>query len=134
MKLFCRCYTGELGNDPERKLSLPDPILPSGNPPSSYLGYAVNMINLDVEHLETRTETSQSLRETLFYCLFGELQVYETREYMKMAKACIMLQLLNIDILFFSMVKLGGNTISYSVGFSSLVLFYKMKPNGSWSC
>ena len=86
--MFCRPYTGELSSDPERKLALPDPTLPSGNIPSGYLGHAVNMISLEFHHLQTTT-ASHGLRETLFYCLFGELQVYETRENMKMAKACI---------------------------------------------
>ncbi|THG10125.1 hypothetical protein TEA_027990 [Camellia sinensis var. sinensis] len=84
-----RPYTGELGDDPERKLALPDPTLPNGNTPSGYLGYAVNMVGLDARHLHIRTNTGHGLRETLFYCLFGNLQVYETRENMKMAKACI---------------------------------------------
>ncbi|XAR52204.1 hypothetical protein NMG60_11020146 [Bertholletia excelsa] len=82
-----RPYKGKLSR--EGKLALPDPILQSGNIPSGYLGYAVNMVNLDVCHLHTRTNAGHGLRETLFYCLFGELQVYETREAMKMAKACI---------------------------------------------
>ncbi|KAL7003616.1 hypothetical protein U1Q18_004767 [Sarracenia purpurea var. burkii] len=84
-----RPYAGELGSDPDRKLALPDPTLPSGNTPSGYLGYAVNMMSLDFHHLNTRTDAGYGLRETLFYCLFGELQVYETRENMKMAKAFI---------------------------------------------
>lgn len=84
-----RPYTGELGHDPERKLALPDPTLPNGNTPSGYLGYAVNMVGLDARHLHIRTNTGHGLRETLFYCLFGNLQVYETRENMKMAKTCI---------------------------------------------
>ncbi|XP_057463870.1 structural maintenance of chromosomes flexible hinge domain-containing protein GMI1 [Actinidia eriantha] len=83
-----RPYTGELSSDSERKLALPDPTLPSGNIPSGYLGHAVNMISLEFHHLHT-TISGHGLRETLFYCLFGELQVYETRENMKMAKACI---------------------------------------------
>ena len=55
----------------------------------SYLGYAVNMINIDVHHLNARTYASHGLWETLFYSLLGELQVYETRKNMKMAKAYI---------------------------------------------
>ena len=54
--------------------------------PPGFLGYAVNMVELEPDHLHTRTTTGQGLRETLFYCLFGELQVYQTREDMK--KAC----------------------------------------------
>ncbi|XP_052192848.1 structural maintenance of chromosomes flexible hinge domain-containing protein GMI1 [Diospyros lotus] len=81
-----RPYTGEVGT---QGLSLPLPTLPGGNTPPGFLGYAVNMINLGFHHMYTRTEAGHGLRETLFYCLFGELQVYETRENMKIARSCI---------------------------------------------
>lgn len=73
-------------NDPQRKLNIPNPILPTGEMPPGFLGYAVNMVDLESHHLLTRTTAGHGLRETLFYCLFGELQVYQTREDMK--KAC----------------------------------------------
>lgn len=88
-KLYCRPYTGKLGSDPDRKLELPDPTLPDGNLPSGYLGYAVNLVNLESHHLQAWTNAGHSLRETLFYGLFGEIQVYETREHMKRAKPFI---------------------------------------------
>lgn len=53
--------------------------------PPGYLGYAINMIYLEDVHLCMRTVSGHGLRETLFYRLFGELQVYETREHIKMA-------------------------------------------------
>ncbi|KAI8565060.1 hypothetical protein RHMOL_Rhmol03G0231500 [Rhododendron molle] len=86
-----RPYTGKLGSDRERnrKLALPDPTLPDGNLPSGYLGYAVNLINLESHHLQAWMNAGHSLRETLFYGLFGEIQVYETREHMKRAKPFI---------------------------------------------
>lgn len=84
-----RPYTGEVGSDLDRKLALPDPTLPNGNTPSGYLGYAVNLVNLECHHLQAWTDAGHGLRETLFYCLFGEIQVYETREDMKKAKAFI---------------------------------------------
>jgi hypothetical protein len=37
------------------------------------------MINLSPKNLDIITEHGYGLRETLFYRLFGELQVYETR-------------------------------------------------------
>ena len=43
------------------------------------------MINLSAENLEIITSSGHGLRETLFYRLFGELQVYETRNDMRQA-------------------------------------------------
>lgn len=81
-----RPYKGEFDNDPQRKLLLQDPTLQNGKSPPGFLGYAVNMIYIDVHHLHTRT-AGKGLRETLFYRLFGKLQVYETREHMRKAQA-----------------------------------------------
>ncbi|KAF6146065.1 hypothetical protein GIB67_033424 [Kingdonia uniflora] len=79
-------YCGECkGDDQQNKLALQDPLLPDGNILSGFLGYAVNMINLDADHLFTRTAKGHGLRETLFYLLFGDLQVYETREHLRQA-------------------------------------------------
>lgn len=52
------------------------------------MGYAVNMVDLDINHLYTKTSTGHGLRETLLYDLFGELHVYGTREDMIAARAC----------------------------------------------
>lgn len=85
-----RPYRGALiKNGPQKLLALPNPLLPSGKVPDGFLGYAVNMINLDNHHINTEAAADHRLRETLFYRLFGEVQVYETREQMKQAKACI---------------------------------------------
>lgn len=54
--------------------------------PAGFVGYAINMIKLDDNYLDT-TAGGHGLRETLFYRLFGELQVYDTRENMKDARA-----------------------------------------------
>ncbi|CAK7324185.1 unnamed protein product [Dovyalis caffra] len=84
-----RPYTGELeSGDPQRKLMLPDPKLPCGNVPSGFIGYAANMIRLDNQHMNIRTASGHGLRETLFYRLFGELQVYDTKKHMNEARAC----------------------------------------------
>lgn len=66
-----------------------DPILPSGNTPDGFLGYAVNMVDLDGDHLKTMTAAGHGLRQTLFYFLFGKLQVYRTRKHMLAARDCI---------------------------------------------
>ncbi|XP_044505503.1 structural maintenance of chromosomes flexible hinge domain-containing protein GMI1 isoform X4 [Mangifera indica] len=93
-----RPYTGELdGSDPQRRLVLPDPILPCGNDPPGFMGYAVNMVDLDEVHVYTRTDAGHGLRETLFYRLFSELQVYRTREDMIEARACIKQGAVSLD-------------------------------------
>lgn len=86
--MFFRPYNGELeGSGLERKLCLPTPILPCGNVPAGFKGYAVNFIN-QTDHNIT-SATGHGLRETLFYRLFGETQVYETRKDMISARSCI---------------------------------------------
>lgn len=47
------------------------------------------MINLDTQYMNISTESGYGLRETLFYRLFGELQVYDTEKHMNEAGACI---------------------------------------------
>lgn len=47
------------------------------------------MINIDIDHLETKTISGCGIRETLFYRLFGEAQVYKSRKDMKRAISCI---------------------------------------------
>ncbi|KAG6752676.1 hypothetical protein POTOM_042705 [Populus tomentosa] len=85
-----RPYTGELEcGDPQRKLKLQDPTLQCGNVPSGFIGYAANMINIDTQDMNISTASGYGLRETLFYRLFGELQVYDTKEHMNEAGACI---------------------------------------------
>ncbi|GAB4858491.1 hypothetical protein Ancab_009967 [Ancistrocladus abbreviatus] len=85
-----RPYTGDLDeNDPQRRLAMTTPILPTGETPPGFLGYAVNLIDIDIENLHTRTVAGHGLRQTLFYRLFGMLQVYETKEFMKQAYGCI---------------------------------------------
>ncbi|CAI0397449.1 unnamed protein product [Linum tenue] len=81
-------YKGNLeANCPQRKLALPPPELPNGKTPPGFLGYAVNMVEIDSDHLKTRTTEGYGLRETLFFHLFGKLEVYDTRESMHKARA-----------------------------------------------
>lgn len=75
--------------DAEGKLLFPDPTLPCGSRPAGFLGYAVNLVNIDDDHLDTVTDSGFGLRETLFYRLFGDTQVYATRDDMKRAVSCI---------------------------------------------
>uniref|UniRef100_A0ACD6AIA4 Uncharacterized protein n=1 Tax=Avena sativa TaxID=4498 RepID=A0ACD6AIA4_AVESA len=60
----------------QKTLALP---FPNSETPKGFSGFAVNMINLSPEGLKIKTKHGYGLRQTLFYRLFGELQVYETR-------------------------------------------------------
>jgi len=62
-----------------------DPKLPNGDPIRGFKGYAVNMIDLGLEELSIQTNSGYGLRETLFYNLFGSLQVYETQKQVEAA-------------------------------------------------
>ncbi|KAL0658761.1 hypothetical protein Bca4012_079346 [Brassica carinata] len=69
--------SGLVENDPQRRLDMVNPSLRNGGPIQGFKGYAVNMIELAVRELDIGTN-GHGLRETLFYGLFGDLQVYET--------------------------------------------------------
>ncbi|KAG0501593.1 hypothetical protein HPP92_001665 [Vanilla planifolia] len=82
--VFClqnmRPFAGDfLPDDPQKKLALMNPRLPNGKLPSGFLGFAVNMINMDELHLSCVTVDGHGLRETLFFNLFSQLQVYKSR-------------------------------------------------------
>ncbi|CAA0813022.1 gamma-irradiation and mitomycin c induced 1 [Striga hermonthica] len=74
---------------PQNLLSMQLPKLPTGDVPQGFLGYAVNMITVETSHLQWRSKSGRGLRETLFYRLFGELQVYKDRDCMMKARSCI---------------------------------------------
>ncbi|KAL5998928.1 hypothetical protein ACLOJK_009876 [Asimina triloba] len=83
-------YAGDfVAKDPQKKLALLKPRLPSGECPSGFLGFAVNMIHVDSTNLLYITPQGNGLRETLFYNLFFRLQVYKTRKDMQLALPCI---------------------------------------------
>ncbi|XP_021729111.1 protein DEFECTIVE IN MERISTEM SILENCING 3-like [Chenopodium quinoa] len=85
-----RPYAGEyLSGDPQRRLDIPKPRLPTGDIPAGFLGFAVNMIHVDRPHIFCLTLNGCGLRETLFYNLFSRLQVYRTRAEMHNALPCI---------------------------------------------
>ncbi|KAH0691664.1 hypothetical protein KY289_019022 [Solanum tuberosum] len=74
-----RPYTGEfLADDPQRRLAIKKPRYLNEETPPGFLGFAVNMINIDTANLYCVTSTGHGLRETLFYRLFSQLQVYKT--------------------------------------------------------
>ncbi|KAF8028003.1 hypothetical protein BT93_E0805 [Corymbia citriodora subsp. variegata] len=75
-----RPYIGDfVADDDQRRLDLFKPRLPSGECPPGFLGFAVNMVNLDATHLVCLTPSGHGLRETLFYHIFSRTQVYSTR-------------------------------------------------------
>lgn len=85
-----RPYVGKrIAGDPQRRLDLPNPKLPNGEYPPGFLGYAVNLIQIDPAYLLCVTAYGYGLRETLFYSLFSQLQVYKTRVDMISALPCI---------------------------------------------
>ncbi|PHT53341.1 hypothetical protein CQW23_07803 [Capsicum baccatum] len=84
-----RPYTRGVGRYPQRELAFPPPTSLNGKTPPGFLGYAVNMIFTPAEHLQFRTASGHDLRETLFYLLLGKLQVYQSREYLYMARSCV---------------------------------------------
>lgn len=95
--MFIRVYSGEYCNDYLRKLALPNPTLPNGTHPPGFLGYAVNMIDPGIGYCHWRTRFGYGLRETLFYHLFGQLQVYDTMEHMNKASPCITQSAVSLD-------------------------------------
>ncbi|KAL5703998.1 hypothetical protein ACHQM5_022480 [Ranunculus cassubicifolius] len=85
-----RAYGGEfIENDTQRRLALVQPRFPNGESPSGFLGFAVNMLNIENVNLSCLTASGHGLRETLFYSLFSSLQVYRTRKEMLLALPCI---------------------------------------------
>ncbi|XP_061340120.1 uncharacterized protein LOC133286688, partial [Gastrolobium bilobum] len=93
-----RPYTGCLrGKDFQRKLCLPRPCLSNGKTPAGFIGYAVNMVDLDIDHMQTRTALGHGLRETVLFSLFKKLHVYKTRESMVAARACIVDGAVSLD-------------------------------------
>ncbi|KAI3458002.1 hypothetical protein Pfo_014665 [Paulownia fortunei] len=100
--VFClenlRPYAGELiADDPQRRLDLLKPRLISGDTPAGFLGFAVNMVTIDNTNLYCISKTGYSLRETLFYNLFSNLQVYRSREDMLKALSCITTGAISLD-------------------------------------
>ncbi|XP_057452066.1 protein DEFECTIVE IN MERISTEM SILENCING 3-like isoform X2 [Lotus japonicus] len=93
-----RPYTGKYFlDDSERKLDILKPRLPNGECPPGFLGFAVNMINIDSCNLFCVTPSGYGLRETLFYNLFSRLQVYKTRAEMIQALPLISDGALSLD-------------------------------------
>ncbi|CAA3010564.1 Hypothetical predicted protein [Olea europaea subsp. europaea] len=93
-----RPYAGKyIADDPQKRLDLLKPRLPNGETPPGFLGFAVNMIRIDLTNLYSISNTGHGLRETLFYNLFSNLQVYRSREDMLKALPCIANGAISLD-------------------------------------
>lgn len=71
--------------------------MPNGESPPGFLGFAVNMIDVESKNLFCVTASGYGLRETLFYNLFSRLQVYRTRAEMLLALPLISDGALSLD-------------------------------------
>ncbi|XP_059629032.1 protein DEFECTIVE IN MERISTEM SILENCING 3-like isoform X2 [Cornus florida] len=91
-------YVGKfVADDPQRRLDLLKPRLPSGESPPGFVGFAVNLINVDTMNLFCLTTNGHGLRETLLYFLLSCLQVYRTRADMLQALPFICDGALSLD-------------------------------------
>ncbi|KAG5393752.1 hypothetical protein IGI04_023715 [Brassica rapa subsp. trilocularis] len=121
-----RPYVGQfIAGDPQRRLNLLKPKLPNGEYPPGFLGFAVNMIQIDPAYLLCVTSYGHGLRETLFYSLFSRLQVYKTRADMISALPCISEGAVSLDG---GIVRTGG---ILTLGSSDEVKVRFAKPNAS---
>ena len=84
---YCfRPYTGKfIADDPQRRLDIKKPRYLNEETPPGFLGFAVNMINIDTANLYCVISNGHVLRETLFSGLVAQLQVYKTRADMMQA-------------------------------------------------
>ncbi|KAI4337974.1 hypothetical protein L6164_016333 [Bauhinia variegata] len=120
-----RPYTGEfVADDPQKRLDILKPRLSNGECPPGFLGFAVNMINVDNSNLFCVTPSGYGLRETLFYNLFSRLQVYRTRAEMMRALPCISDGALSLDG---GMIRRNG---VFSLGNREDVVVRFPKPSG----
>ncbi|CAN1762402.1 Protein DEFECTIVE IN MERISTEM SILENCING 3 [Linum perenne] len=70
-----RPYCGEfILDDPQRRLDLLKPKLPTRESPPGFLGFAVNMIYVEYINMFYVTSGGHGLMETLFYNIFLRLQ------------------------------------------------------------
>ncbi|KAL3630705.1 hypothetical protein CASFOL_023689 [Castilleja foliolosa] len=93
-----RPYDGAIiVDDPQRRLDLLKPKLISGEALPGFIGFAVNMVMINNTHLYSISRNGSSLRETLFYNLFSDLQVYKSREDMLNAQPYITHGAISLD-------------------------------------
>lgn len=70
-------------NHSQKILKIEAPQLNTGACPEGFLGYAVNLLYINEDHLSLRlSNEGQGLRGSLFYHLFKKLQVYDTRKHL----------------------------------------------------
>ncbi|KAM7268694.1 hypothetical protein ACFE04_010860 [Oxalis oulophora] len=88
---------GFIADDLQKRLDIVKPRLPNGECPPGFLGFAVNMVKVDIKFSYNVTKDGHGLRETLFYSLFSRLQVYKTRADMMRSRPCISHGALSLD-------------------------------------
>ncbi|CAA0824688.1 Protein DEFECTIVE IN MERISTEM SILENCING 3 [Striga hermonthica] len=118
-----RPYSGQIiAGDTQRRLDLLKPRTTSGEPPAGFLGFAVNMVTIDGTYLYCTRKNKHSLRETLFYYLFSDLQVYRSRADMLKARSYIAHGAISLDgglIRSPGMFSLGHHKMDIDVKFPS---------------
>jgi len=82
--------------DPQRLLNIGPVIKPGSERLVGSLGYAVNMIHLNEEQLSIRV-AGHGLRESLFFMLFGYLEVFDTTNNMIRARENIRTTAVSLD-------------------------------------
>ncbi|KZV40961.1 hypothetical protein F511_05206 [Dorcoceras hygrometricum] len=93
-----RPYVGNfIDDDPQQRLDLLKPRLVNGEIPPGFLGFAVNMITINSTNLNGISIDGRNLRESLFYNLFSNLQVYRSREDMLKALPLISNGAISLD-------------------------------------
>lgn len=118
---FDRPYTGWLHRN-DSKASIANGVTPEG-----FIGYAVNMVDLDINSLQIMTASDFGLRETVLFNLFKKLQVHETRENMVAARTCIEDGAVSLDGGILSengILSLGYRSLSLSHEYYLLHLLY----------
>jgi len=84
-----------INTDPQKLLNM-RPIIKSSRSDGS-LGYAVNLIHLNGDQLRIRIAGRYGLRESLFFVLFGFLEVFDTTSNMLRARKDIMTSAVALD-------------------------------------
>ncbi|KAL6503922.1 hypothetical protein OROGR_025845 [Orobanche gracilis] len=94
---FFAIHYAIIPGDPQKSLDLQKPRLPDGETPPGFLGFALNMIIIDGINLHCISKNGHGLRETVFYNLLSNLQVYRSREDMVKALSCIRNGAISVD-------------------------------------
>lgn len=102
---------------PQKLLIMPDPGPAAGTCPEGFLGYAVNLLRFNPQQLQCyATPAKHTLRESLFFQLFGYLQVYDTKDHMLAAQEFFTTGAVSLDG---GLIRAKG-TLEHILGYDSL--------------